>query len=64
MGNSVSGLPYEEVEKVAYDSYWELSDGKKTSEDATPVSIFKFAKKSDASNLDFAQHSLQKIKLI
>ena len=64
MGNSVSGLPYEEVEKVAYDSYWELSDGKKTTEDATPVSIFKFAKKSDASNLDFAQHSLQKIKLM
>ena len=66
MGNSVSGLPYEEGEKVVFQSdLWELSQGARKTEEKEPVTIFKFKTKKSSANpstLAIAQRSVTKLK--
>lgn len=66
MGNSVSGLPYEEGERVEFRSHlFDLSAGSKKTEEKDPVLIFKFKFKKSAANgrdLAIAQRSLTKLR--
>ena len=66
MGNSISGLPYEEGEKVEFRSHiFDLSAGFRKTEEKEPVSIFKFKFKKSAANgrdLAIAQRSLTKLR--
>jgi len=65
MGNSVSGLPYDETNQVeGYSSSWKMSNGAKKSEQKEPVCIFQFDKAALKDKLPLALRHFQKIRTV
>jgi len=63
MGNTNSGLPYDEGAKLEYASHWALSEGTKRTPEADKVCILKFDK-TQKDKKDIAMRNFSKMRTL